>query len=126
MPPYVEDRRQLVVEITCRSILRSTAFYRSLGFELVRAEEHFAVLGWEGSVLFLEERGDYLPPAVPAGNVRVMIEDVDAQWQRCLDLGVPILSPLENRYYGLRDFTILDPDGFGLRFGTDIPTPAGQ
>ena len=28
------------------------------------------------------------------------------------------MEPLEDRYYGLKDFIIADPDGFGVRFGT--------
>jgi len=26
--------------------------------------------------------------------------------------------PLGDRYYGLRDFTLADPDGFGVRFAS--------
>jgi hypothetical protein len=29
--------------------------------------------------------------------------------------------PVSDRYYGLRDFTIADPDGFGIRFATVLP-----
>ena len=32
-----------------------------------------------------------------------------------------IVVPIANRYYGLRDFTIADPDGFGVRFASDLP-----
>src|SRR5262245_65583591 len=28
--------------------------------------------------------------------------------------------PLADRYYGLRDFTIADPDGFGIRFASAL------
>jgi hypothetical protein len=31
-----------------------------------------------------------------------------------------VLAPIADRDYGLRDFTIADPDGFGVRFGTRI------
>jgi hypothetical protein len=31
-----------------------------------------------------------------------------------------VLAPIADREYGLRDFTIADPDGFGVRFGTRI------
>lgn len=31
-----------------------------------------------------------------------------------------VLAPISDRYYGLRDFTVADPDGFGIRFGTRI------
>ena len=31
-----------------------------------------------------------------------------------------VLSPIADRVYGLRDFTIIDPDGVGVRFGTRL------
>jgi hypothetical protein len=36
-------------------------------------------------------------------------------------MGAAILSSLADRDYGLRDCTVLDPDGFGIRFGTERP-----
>jgi hypothetical protein len=32
-----------------------------------------------------------------------------------------VLAPIANRDYGLRDFTILDLDGFGVRFASRLP-----
>ena len=123
MAPETQDYQQLVLEITCRNIVRSTAFYRTLGFELIRAEEHFAELSWDGRLVFLDERPNLVPSEVPAGNLRVMVSNVDELWERCVQLALPVYAPIENRYYGLRDFTILDPDGFGVRFATAIPPP---
>jgi NAD(P)H-dependent FMN reductase len=31
-----------------------------------------------------------------------------------------VVSPIADRYYGLRDFTIADPDGFGVRFASTL------
>jgi hypothetical protein len=31
-----------------------------------------------------------------------------------------------DRDYGLRDFTVLDPDGFGLRFASRLPDRGRQ
>jgi uncharacterized glyoxalase superfamily protein PhnB len=46
-----------------------------------------------------------------------MTPDVDAMWRRALDIGARVVAPIADRPYGLRDFTIADPDGFGVRFG---------
>ena len=35
-------------------------------------------------------------------------------------MGAPVIAPLVDRDYGLRDVTIADPNGFGVRFGTRI------
>jgi catechol 2,3-dioxygenase-like lactoylglutathione lyase family enzyme len=112
---------QLVVEIFVRDVARSTAFYRRLGFELLRDAGDFVELTWGGCKLFLDQRPD-LPavPARPQANVRVMVPDVDACWDLVRSIGAPVLEEIGDRYYGLRDFTILDPDGFGVRFGMTL------
>jgi hypothetical protein len=38
-------------------------------------------------------------------------------------MGAQILSPIEDRYYGLRDFIIAGPDGLGLRFASWLKEP---
>jgi catechol 2,3-dioxygenase-like lactoylglutathione lyase family enzyme len=119
--PYVPAAEQLVVEVFVRDIARATTFYRGLGFELLRDAGSFVELTWEGHRLFLEERRDLPPsPAHPQANVRVMVPDIDASWERAGRLGAEVLQPIADRDYGLRDFTILDPDGFGVRFATRL------
>ena len=45
-----------------------------------------------------------------------MVEDVDAMWQKANQLGLKVGNPIADRFYGLRDFLLVDPAGFGLRF----------
>jgi catechol 2,3-dioxygenase-like lactoylglutathione lyase family enzyme len=119
MVRYVDPAEQLVVELLVSDLQRSLGFYRALGFEVVRADDRFAVLAWEGHRLFLDQQEDLpRPGGRPTMNVRVMVPDVERYWQRANELGLAIVAPIEDRYYGLRDFTIADPDGFGLRFAT--------
>ena len=122
MGPYVDPTEQLVVEVFVRDLRRSKAFYERLGFEVLEDRRGFVVLAWESHYLFLDERPD-LPPAPehPQATVRVMVADVDRFWERARDAGAQVLVPIGDREYGLRDFTIADPDGFGLRFGTWLP-----
>jgi catechol 2,3-dioxygenase-like lactoylglutathione lyase family enzyme len=120
---------ELVVEVFVRDLDRSLEFYGDLGFELERRTGGFAVLHWQGRLWFLDERPD-LPPheGHERANVRVMVPDVDAIWRRVHLLGLPVAAPIGDRYYGLRDFTVRDPDGFGIRFATrieDLPRPTG-
>ena len=120
--PYADPSKQLVVEIFVRDIARSRAFYERLGFEVVGDKGSFVSLAWEGCQLFLEQRPNLPPPPTyPAANVRVMVPDVDACWGRAQAAGAEVLAPIADREYALRDFTILDPDGFGIRFGTWLP-----
>ena len=118
--PYVPGTEQLVVEIHVRSLDRAVDFYRGLGFEILDRKGGFAVVTWEGHRLFLDERPHHEPPPAAQANVRVMVPDVDAWWRRATGMGARVLAPITDRNYGLRDFTIADPDGFGIRFATRI------
>jgi catechol 2,3-dioxygenase-like lactoylglutathione lyase family enzyme len=128
---YVDPTEQLVCEIVVRDIRRSVAFYRSLGFELLRDGGDFVELAWEDHRLFLAEISAFqgvepaqpAKPGFPVGNVRVMVPNVDDCWKVASDVGAPVVVPIGDRYYGLRDFTIADPDGFGVRFATFLTQP---
>jgi len=117
---YVPATEQLVVEVFVQSLDRAVDFYRAIGFQLVSRKDGFATVAWEEHELFLDERPAHQPPASPQANVRVMVPDVDAWWHRAIGLDARVLAPIADREYGLRDFTIADPDGFGVRFGTRI------
>lgn len=129
MTRSVDPTEQLVTEIVVRDIKRSMRFYRALGFELLRDGGDFAELTWEDHRLFLAEPTAFhdiehpavpLPPPFPAANVRVMVPNVDDYWKLATELGAKVIVPIADRYYGLRDFTIADPDGFGVRFATAL------
>lgn len=128
MAEVTESTPQLVVEVYVRDLERSLVFYRFLGFDLERRTGGFAVLSWAGHVLFLDEQPQL--PNLAGGeraNVRVMVPDVDALWQRAQSLGATISAPIADRTYGLRDFTVRDPDGFGLRFASWlVPSVCGH
>jgi len=129
MKPYVPSTEQLVTEIVVRDIKASTEFYRRLGFALLRDGGDFVELTWEDHRLFLAQISAFdgveqvdlpAPPRFPLANIRVMVPNVDDHWKAANEAGVRIIIPLSDRYYGLRDFTIADPDGFGVRFATAL------
>jgi len=119
--PFVPPQRQLVVEVYVTDLAKSLEFYERLGFVRERVDYGFAVVSWEGCQFFL----DQTPVEHQYGsmaNVRIMVEDVEHYWRLALEMGAIITSQLAPRYYGLRDFIMLDPDGFGLRFATPLET----
>ena len=84
------------------------------------------MLRWEGCGLLLQV-SDRLGerPARPAANLRILVPDVDERWRLVQQLGAPVFVPIADRDYGLRDFIVSDPDGFGIRFASQIaPRPA--
>jgi catechol 2,3-dioxygenase-like lactoylglutathione lyase family enzyme len=121
-PTYVPPTEQLVVEIFVSDLDRSVSFYERLGFKRSEHHDRFASLTWEEHQIFLDERRDLpcVPANLPRANVRVMVRDVNAAWERAQAMGVPISQVIGDRSYGLRDFTVVDPDGFGVRFATRL------
>jgi catechol 2,3-dioxygenase-like lactoylglutathione lyase family enzyme len=119
MKSYVNPGEQLVVALYVCNINESSEFYQSYGFEVVRDEGTFMEMQWEDARLFLSAvPGTPPPPATPIGNMRVMVPNVDHYWTLANKMGAKILSPIEDQYYGLRDFIIAGPDGLAIRFAT--------
>jgi uncharacterized glyoxalase superfamily protein PhnB len=58
------------------------------------------------------------PSKFPLTNIRIMVPNVDEYWKLVKEMGAQIIIPVADRYYGLRDFIVSDPDGFGVRFAT--------
>lgn len=126
---YVDPTDQLVTEILVRDIAKSVKFYRALGFTLLRDGGDFVELTWEEHRLFLAELSAFhdvdqpmLPsaPQFPVANIRVMVADVDEYWRLSNEIGARVVLAIGDRYYGLRDFIIADPDGFGVRFASNL------
>lgn len=119
---YVPSNEQLAVEIYVRDLRLSLEFYQKLGFKLLRQEQAFAELAWEDSRLMLEEFKQMpSPPPFPLANIRVMVPNVDEYRALAKEIGARIFREIGDRYYGLRDFTLVGPDGIGIRFATGLP-----
>lgn len=110
-----ENQSQGVVEVVGRDLDALLGFYLSIGFQLERRDGDFAVVQWHGTRLFLAQNPD-APVRQCWSGIRIMVEDVDTVWRESNRLQLKIGTPLADRYYGLRDFTLVDPAGFGLRF----------
>ncbi len=113
-------------EFFVRDVASSVQFYERLGFAPLRQEPEFAVVALgEAHILLASERlaGEQLPANDRRGlgvNVRIMVEDADAAFERASDAGARLVHPIADRDYGLRDFIIADPDGFLLRFAAPV------
>jgi len=116
-----ELTEQLVAEVIVRDLERSLAFYTALGFTLERRTGEFAVLRWDARRIFLAQHGD-LPELQgrARANLRILTADVDRIWAMVQALDLPVERPVADRDYGLRDFSVRDPDGFELRFATPL------
>ena len=118
----LENQAQGVVEIVGPDLDALLGFYLSIGFELERRSGDFAVVHWQATRLFLAGN----PEASVSDcwrSLRILVTDVDALWQKAKQLQLPVSTSIGDRPYGLRDFVIIDPAGFGLRFAQVLTPP---
>ncbi len=52
-----------------------------------------------------------------ASKVYIQVKGIDEYYRLITAAGAVVKSPLANRVYGMRDCTVLDPDGNGLAIG---------
>ena len=129
----------LVPELDVTDLDRSLAVYCDVfGFRVhvLRPGEKFAYLIRDGVHLMLEEaagpgrRFHTSPLEHPFGrgvNLQIAVADVDALYAAVQSAGLEIRIPLEERWYrhdaierGNRQFVVVDPDGYLLRFVTGL------
>jgi catechol 2,3-dioxygenase-like lactoylglutathione lyase family enzyme len=121
---YVPPKEQLVLEIYAADLSAAHNFYTTvLGFHTIRSSPTFIVVQYEDSLLYLcsDEHAPRPARGTFAGNIRIMVNDVNAVWKRLSELEVESLQDIANREYGLRDFTVAGPDGIAIRFASKIP-----
>ena len=59
-------------------------------------------------------------PIGATGTMFIELEGVDALHER-ISSSVTITMPLVNQFYGMREFAILDPDGYVITFAERVP-----
>jgi catechol 2,3-dioxygenase-like lactoylglutathione lyase family enzyme len=130
---------RLIPELDVSDLQQSLRFYVGMvGFELKyeRPEERFAMLELDGAALMLEEaagpgrRFRTAPLEKPFGrgvNFQVQVGDAGTLYKNLLAAKAQILIPLEERWYRSNDqelgncqFVVADPDGYLMRFFTDL------
>jgi catechol 2,3-dioxygenase-like lactoylglutathione lyase family enzyme len=130
---------RLIPELDVADLDRSLAFYtRIVGCVVLydRPEERFAFLELEGANLMLEEAGgpgrrfSAAPLEHPFGrgvNFQIQVGDVDELYARVLAAESHVVVPMEEKWYrrddrdvGNRQFVVADPDGYLLRFFSDL------
>jgi catechol 2,3-dioxygenase-like lactoylglutathione lyase family enzyme len=137
MPP------RLIPELDVSDLDKSLRFYvQTIGFSLVydRPEERFAFLDLEGASLMLEEaegpgrrfRTASLERPFGRGiNLQIEVSDSQRIYGRLTQAVAEIVVPMEEKWYrsgdrelGNRQFVVADPDGYLLRFFTDLGSRA--
>lgn len=103
-----------------------TYYTTTLGFtEDFRWKEYAGVTFGGGARLHLNGFGSE-PDRIGKGQAYFVVPNVDDIYAGMLSSGAVIEHPLVDNPYGMRDFSIVDPDGNRYTFGTDIAEPAAS
>jgi uncharacterized glyoxalase superfamily protein PhnB len=97
-------------------------FYRDvLGFECLNRMQGWAALRHGCVEIMLSLPNAHIPFERPifTGSFYFYPDDVDALWNQLKDK-TTIVYPIENFYYGMREFAIRDNNGYCLQFGNEI------
>jgi catechol 2,3-dioxygenase-like lactoylglutathione lyase family enzyme len=135
----MNDAPRVIPELNVTSLDASLEFYtKVLGFDLLyqRAEERFVMLDLDGARLMLEEAagpgrrfvvGPLERPFGRGMNLQIQVPDAALLYARVVAAPRSVLIPLEQRWYrvdlrerGNEQFVVADPDGYLLRFFTDL------
>lgn len=108
----------LVPELPVADVAATQRWYRDvLGFriEWIWDEGYGAVCNGEARLFFVRHDG-----AHPTITCCAFTEAVDAVHAELVRRGAEIVSPLEDKPWGMREFTLRDPNGHQLRIGRGI------
>jgi predicted enzyme related to lactoylglutathione lyase len=96
----------------------SADFYRSvLGFESdAEAETADYSVVWRDNAAVHFAKAEQAPTGV---RIFFWVKDVNALYEEVVKRGAAIAVPLETRSYGVRDFSIRDPNGVMVVLGQD-------
>ena len=101
-------------------------FYRdALGFECVNQMDGWAALRKDQVEVMISLPNAHEPFEKPilTGSIYFNTTDVDALWEQIKDK-VSVVYPIENFFYGMREFAIRDNNGYILQFGQEISDAA--
>jgi catechol 2,3-dioxygenase-like lactoylglutathione lyase family enzyme len=132
--PY--DLKKLTPNLIVSDVARSVSFYTAvLGFEMRQsvpdeAPYVFASIA-SGNVEIFLNAVDAAAAEYPelanrpiGGTLTLFIEVVDIKKAYAeLEPRVPIVLPLEHKWYGVTEFAFTDPDGYVITFAERDPEP---
>ncbi len=102
-----------------KDMTAARAFYESLGFEVKMYDHGYAWIHNEDGELFHLALVPELDISANAAAGYFHVPDVDA-WHKRINADHAETSALENTPWNMREFSIKDPSGNRLRFGSNL------
>jgi len=112
--------------LTVRDMDATIRFYSDvLGFACVNRMDYWAALQLDEAEVMIALPNEHVPFEKPllTGSLYFNTDDVDAVWGRIKDRAT-VVYPIENFFYGMREFAIYDNNGYMLQFGQRITDPS--
>ena len=106
---------QPVPELPVADVERAQQHYRDkLGFEIgwLEQDQSIGAVQRDKAVLFFRKKDKPFDPVTQW----VFCEDIEASYAEIQQLGAHISDPLETKPWGIRQFTVQDPDGNQFHF----------
>ena len=112
----------LVPMLTVPGVAGAVAFYTgTLGFRCANQMDGWAVVERNGVELMFALPNDHIPFERPllTGSLYLRANSVEELWAD-LKEKANVLYPMEDFSYGMREFAILDNNGYCLQFGQPL------
>lgn len=95
-----------------------------LGFECVNRMHAWAALQKDNVEIMISLPNAHAPFEKPilTGSLYFNSSDVDSLWNEVKDKSFTVY-PIENFFYGMREFAIRDNNGYVLQFGEEVTDP---
>jgi hypothetical protein len=95
---------------------RTAAFYAPAGFVEAKRHDRYLLLHNSGVELHFLRHGTVAP-----STCFVHVADATKMWKQLRNLDIDGVGDVADQDYGLREFTLTDPDGNQVRFGSPLP-----
>lgn len=116
---------QLTPMLKTPNLAQTIQFYETvLQAEAKTNFPNFAAISLQGLELMFVQPDEYFDGPQFSGNIYIFMEGIDELWQLVKDKAT-VKEPIANRTYLMRDFCILDNNGYELVFGEDISKKQG-
>ncbi len=110
-----------------KDLQETVSFYETvLGFKSQSDFPNFASLCKDDVEIMVvvptgepEENDNFFPKPTLTGSIYIFMQGVDEFWEALKDVA-QIKTPIDDRQYRMRDFSIFDNNGYEIVFGQDI------
>ena len=110
------------IALSTEDVARSVKFYvEQLGFTCTLQLEGFARVRLGAANIMLGQPNAHLPWQGPrfTGSIYLAVDNVDDLWES-LKTRARIVYPIETMEYGVREFGLLDDNGYQLSFAQHV------